>query len=89
MTKREKRLTQIGGVILALTIVSWIFNSYSATLSDLERELEQAQRQVDDIDIAEREVEKLAQQFDEMRGQSLPSDISTAQTAYKAWVIEL
>ena len=52
MTKREKRLTQIGGVILALTIVSWIFNSYSATLSDLERELEQAQRQVDDIDIA-------------------------------------
>ena len=89
MTKREKRLTQIGGVILALTIVSWIFNSYSATLSDLERELEQAQRQVDDIDIAEREVEKLAQQFDEMRGQSLPSDISTAQTAYKAWLIDL
>ena len=89
MTKREKRLTQIGGVILALTIVSWIFNSYSATLSDLERELEQAQRQVDDIDIADREVEKLAQQFDEMRGQSLPSDISTAQTAYKAWLIDL
>jgi len=89
MTKREKRLTQIGGVILALTIVSWIFNSYSATLSDLEGELEQAQRQVDDIDIAEREVEKLAQQFDEMRGQSLPSDISTAQTAYKAWLIDL
>ena len=89
MTKREKRLTQIGGVILALTIVSWIFNSYSATLSDLERELQQAQRQVDDIDIAEREVEKLAQQFDEMRGQSLPSDISTAQTAYKAWLIDL
>lgn len=89
MTNREKRLTQIGGAILVLTIVSWIFNSYRTSLSELDSQVETAQRQVDDIEIAEREVESLANEFDQLRGQSLPSDISTAQTAYKAWLIDL
>lgn len=89
MTNREKRLTQVGGVILALTVVSWIFNSYRTSLSDLDSQLEKAQRQVDDIDIATRQVEALSRDFDQLRGQSLPSDISTAQTAYKAWLIDL
>ena len=89
MTNREKRLTQFGGVILALTIVSWIFTSYRTSLSDLDSQVEKAQRQVDDIEIAELQVEALAIEFDQLRGQSLSSDISTAQTAYKAWLINL
>lgn len=89
MTNREKRLTQVGGAILVLTIVSWIFNSYRTSLSDLDSQVDKAQRQVDDIEIAERQVEALAIEFDQLRGQSLPSDISTAQTAYKAWLIDL
>lgn len=89
MTNREKRLTQIGGVIFALTVVSWIFNSYTGALSDLDNQIEVASREKDDVDVAERQAAVLGEKFEKMRGQSLPSDISAAQTAYKAWLIDL
>lgn len=88
MSEREKRLSALVALVIALWLGNWGWQNYTAWQQAASGRRTSAESAAGKAELELSKAQRAAARMDDYRKRSLPSSVAVAQSQYRAWLVE-